>query len=86
MDNAGEYTSQEAEALCHSVGIRTEMTPAYRQGFNGVAECHIKDLMSLVRPLLKSSNMPPYTWDFAVEYAQTLRNCTPRASTWDTPM
>jgi hypothetical protein len=41
--------------------------------------------MSLVRPLLKSSNMPPYTWDFAVEYAQTLLNCTPQALTWETP-
>jgi hypothetical protein len=41
MDNAGEYTSQDAEVWCHSVAIRTEMTPAYRQGFNGVAECHI---------------------------------------------
>ena len=66
LDNAGEFTSQDFDVYCVSVGIKVEHPVAHVHTQNGLAESFIKRLQLIARPLLMKSELPTTVWGHAI--------------------
>jgi len=58
LDNAGEFTSQDFNDYCMSIGIIVEHLFAHVYTQNGLPELLIKHLQLIARPLIMRTKLP----------------------------
>lgn len=73
-DRGGEFTSNEFNYYCESMGIKRQLTTAYTPQQNGVAERRNRTLLNMVRCLLFEKNMPKWFWAEAANWACHILN------------
>jgi hypothetical protein len=79
-DNGSEYINRSFEIYLNKLGIIHNTTPAYTKEPNGLIERINKTLMTKVRLLISTSNLPSYLWGEALYTAVYLYNRTPHKS------
>lgn len=77
LDNAGEFSSQDFDDYCLSVGIKVEHPVAYVHTQNGLAESFIKRLQLIARPLLMKTKLSTTAWGHAILHATSLIRLRP---------
>jgi hypothetical protein len=80
VDGGGEYNSKELKEFVHKLGIFDEPTVPYSPESNGVAERLNRTLMSKMRAMRHSANLPDYLWEVLVATAAYLHNRSPNKS------
>jgi hypothetical protein len=73
-DNGTEYTSREFQTILKSHGIVHSTTAPYTPQQNGVAERYNRTLIESATCLLYEHNIDIKFWDYAVKYANRIRN------------
>ncbi|GAA5915784.1 uncharacterized protein JCM6883_001929 [Sporobolomyces salmoneus] len=76
-DNGGEFISQEFEAALERDGIFHERTAPYTPEQNGQVERLNGSLLTLVKTMLKDSNVDKSFWSFALSVATFISNRSP---------
>ena len=62
----GEFTSTDFSSYCLNHGIKRQLTTPYSPQHNMVVERKNKNVMSMVRAMLKEKNLPRELWGEAV--------------------
>lgn len=60
LDGGGEYVSAEFKSLCEEEGIIHEVSPPYTPQHNGTAERKNRNIMNMVRSMLKCKDLPKF--------------------------
>ena len=74
LDNGGEYTSKEFEALCKEAGIKMELTTPSNPQQNGVAERKNRTIMEAVRTMIHDQDLSMHLWDEATRTIVYVQN------------
>lgn len=75
-DNGGEYIANALTLYANEFGIVFERTAPHTPSQNGVAERRIRSLWNIARSLLAHAQLPPSFWEFAINVANVIVNCT----------
>ena len=75
-DRGGEFTSQDFPSYCLDHGIKRKLIAPYSPKHNEVVERKNKTMMSMVRAMLKSKDLPRELWGEAVSMIVYITNCT----------
>lgn len=73
----GKFCSFEFRSYCYEVGIQRNYTAPYTPQKNGVVERRFRTIATMVRSLLRGSNMPPYMWGEADRHSIYILNRLP---------
>ncbi|KAK8916713.1 hypothetical protein KSP39_PZI022778 [Platanthera zijinensis] len=79
-DRGGEFTSQEFQDYCRSLGITRELTSPYSPEQNGVAERKNRTIMEKVKAMLQHHNLPQELWAEAAQTTVYVLNRSPTRS------
>ena len=77
LDNAGEFTSQNLNDYCMSIGINIKHPVVHVHTQDGLTESLIKRLQLIARPLMMKTKLPTFTWGHAVMHAASLIRIRP---------
>ena len=85
-DFGREYKSKDFEKFLKDNGIQSCTSVPHMHQQNGHAECFNRTIMDKVQAMGLDTCLPPFWWEFAVNTAVHLYNCTPvRRLEWQTP-
>ena len=85
-DFGGEYKSKEFDQLLKNMGIKTHTSVPHMHQQNGCAEHFNRTLMDKVQAMRLDACLSQSWWEFAVNTATHLYNCTPvHHLKWQTP-
>jgi len=84
-DNGGEFTSHAFEEFLASSGCKHELSAAYSQEQNGVAERVNRTIVGRAKATLYGAQLPLFLWAEAARTAVYIMNRTPTRSQTKTP-
>jgi len=84
-DNGGEYTSHAFEEILASSGCKHEVSAAYSQEQNGVAERVNRTIVGRAKAMLYGDQLPLFLWAEAARTTVYIMNRTPTRSQTKTP-
>jgi len=85
-DAAGEYKSDEFNKELKNLGIKILKSVPHQPQQNGRAECLNRTIMEKSQAIRLDACIPPSWWEFSINHAVHLYNCTPvRRLEWKTP-
>jgi hypothetical protein len=84
-DNGGEFTSHAFEEFLASSGCKHEVSAAYSQEQNGVAERVNRTIVGRAKAMLYGAQLPHFLWAEAARTAVYCVNRTPTRSQTKTP-
>jgi len=84
-DNGGEFTSHALEEFLASSGCKHEVSAAYSQEQNGVAERVNRTIVGRAKAILYGAQLPLFLWAEAARTAVYIMNRTPTRSQMKTP-
>jgi transposase InsO family protein len=79
-ENGGEYTSHAFEEFLASSGCKHEVSAAYSQKQNGVAERVNRTIVGRAKAMLHGAQPPLFLWAEAARTAVYIMNRTPTRS------
>ncbi len=80
LDNGNEYKSEAMKRILTREEIACEEIPPYTPSLNGTAERFMRELQEKVRSLILDSGYPKQMWAYALQFAITVYNKTPKSS------
>lgn len=78
LDNGTEYMTENMKLLVEKEKINLRESPPYTPNLNGTAERFNLDLQQKIRCLLFDSGFPLQIWGYALNFAVTVYNKTPK--------
>jgi len=84
-DTGGEFTSHAFVEYLASSGCKHEVSAAYAQEQNGVAERVNRTIVGRAKAMLYGAQLPPFLWAEAQRTAVYIMNRTPTRSQTKTP-
>jgi transposase InsO family protein len=85
-DAGGEYKSDQFLLVLKKNGIKVLQSAPHTPQQNGCTECFNRTIMDKAEAMWHEACLPDSWWEFAVEHAMHLYNCTPmECLNWRTP-